>query len=1233
LIGFFIFVFIFAFRALPVKASKERWVPDQYPTIQDAIDAALDGDIINVVAKSEPYYEQIDVYKRVALIGHETPVIDGNHSGILVNIKHSDVSFSGFRMQNGDDAFLLEGVSNCTIKHNYLGSPDMHIAEGITLRDCSNIKIFNNQIPRATRGLIVYNSSNNQIEQNEMRAEQIGMVINGINSYGNTITYNKVVGKRGMEILVDAHDNIVSHNEVYGTFGGDAESLSMGARARDNVIAHNRFTYGRIYTGQSSSGNLIFHNSFRCGPGNAAGFNVWDLGFPMGGNYWISHESPDVMTGQYQNLSGSDAICDKVYELGSGNIDRYPLKGHSYMFPVRFKSVDYVINVISNSTISDFQIDPAESVLTLQANGSEGNGFCRVGIPGNLTFDPYTVYVNGVEVPYTTPYSASTIYFTYLHLTQEERARHWPMFHHDLTRSGYSTSYAPARNFTLWTYDVEIGVSSSPAVVAGKIYLGSDDTVYCLNASTGESVWNYTKPFPLGGFHSPAVVGDRVYVGAWDWNIYCLNASSGEFIWSYMTENDVNSSPAVVDGRVYIGSWDDWFYCLDASTGELVWKYKTGYDIKWSSAAVADGRVYVGSEDHKLYCLDAATGTSIWNYTTGSLGYVHSSPAVIDGKVYVGSGDNKVYCLDASTGAEIWNYTTGGDVFSSPAVADNRVYVGSDDWRVYCLNSTTGAPIWKTTTESGVHSSPAVAGNRVYVGSDDYNVYCFNALTGAPIWKYKTEGPVMSSPAIADGQLYIGSLDGIVYAFGGPTISLPAEVNGTIYNVSVVSNSFISDFMFDESLRTISFSSTGTPDTPAFFNITFPTILLRGPFTVLEDGSPIAPIETYTSTLTSLYAEYMNALHTIEVIGTTTITESPAISVDPLTIDFPQYYPIDYPALMNMTTITNIGGEPLAIYSITLILNEGDTYAIDAIHREARLGALFHTAPPFMLTSGKSAYVQVTFNPNDDRPPALMGTLQIVSNDPINGIVEVSLLGSGGIQLCTQMCTQTVPAYTTDEVGDWVVEIDEGGTITETVVFSILNILRYNINLIEYDQGLLVNGTLEHPYLLGQMALEVKSRNSTEKTSVYNIIITPYLPVVSVYHVNWDGYSFDVTILSNSTISDFAFSQPEKRINFDVTIPSNMSGFCNATIPKELLGGPYVCFLDGSPVTLVETSNSTHASLYFTYTHDGHAEITGTTAIPEFPTAIATLLLLAVLSVALLFAYRKKGERAPLFFN
>ncbi len=126
----------------------------------------------------------------------------------------------------------------------------------------------------------------------------------------------------------------------------------------------------------------------------------------------------------------------------------------------------------------------------------------------------------------------------------------WPMFHHDLSHTGYSTSTGPNTNEVLWSYTAGGHIVSSPAVVGGKLYVGSwDSKIYCLDASTGDFIWSFTT----GNFvhSSPAVADGRVYFGSEDRKIYCLNALSGDFTWSYTTGSIVISSPAVADGKVY----------------------------------------------------------------------------------------------------------------------------------------------------------------------------------------------------------------------------------------------------------------------------------------------------------------------------------------------------------------------------------------------------------------------------------------------------------------------------------------------------------------------------------------------------------------------------------------------------------------------------------------------------------------------------------------------------------
>ncbi|WP_311044666.1 serine/threonine-protein kinase [Streptomyces sp. ID38640] len=291
--------------------------------------------------------------------------------------------------------------------------------------------------------------------------------------------------------------------------------------------------------------------------------------------------------------------------------------------------------------------------------------------------------------------------------------------------------------------------------------------------------WRYTTGKAVTS--TPAVVDGVVYIGSDDKNVYALDAATGKRKWAFAADNRVRSSPAVADGGVYVGSADGSVYALDAATGNRQWTFDTGnsaFDINttWveSSPAVADKVVYVGSFDY-VSALDAATGDEKWAVRARGFGKDASgftSPAVVDGVVYVGSDDH-MHALDAATGDEKWAFVTGGSVASWPAVVDGFVYVGSN--KLFALAAATGDKKWAFhADEPLLSSSPAVVDGVVYVGSDDKNVYALDAATGKKKWVYATGDKVRSSPAVADGVVYVGSLDHNVYALDTAIEDSPA---------------------------------------------------------------------------------------------------------------------------------------------------------------------------------------------------------------------------------------------------------------------------------------------------------------------------------------------------------------------------------------------------------------------------------------------------------------------------
>lgn len=140
----------------------------------------------------------------------------------------------------------------------------------------------------------------------------------------------------------------------------------------------------------------------------------------------------------------------------------------------------------------------------------------------------------------------------------------------------------------------------------------------------------------------------------------------------------------------------------------------------------------------------------------------------------------------------------------------------------------------------------------------------------------------------------------------------------------------------------------------------------------------------------------------------------------------------------------------------------------------------------------------------------------------------------------------------------------------------------------------------------------------------YYPLITPINPIPIV----WETNIYPVTLLSNSTVSLFRFTQSEKKITFTVRGPPDTRGYCNITIPKNLLqNNPWKILLNTTNITpqSIITENQTHTTIHFTYNHSAYnMQIIGTWVIPEFPPYNALILTLTFTLITALLKRKTK---------
>jgi parallel beta-helix repeat protein len=334
-----------AFNIRPVKSENSTIiVPDDYPTIQAAINAASAGGTVFVEAGV--YNENIVVNKTIALIGENesTTIIDGS----VQITQTSNVEINGFEIQsdvtirfantvtlvgnvmNGISTYCNYGVDNITGNTIYGGIGMVESAGGIFRNNMilygisgqyyigSNTIIGNN----ITGGIAITPypwSSQQTIVGNTISG---GGIVLGEYCVNSNISNNVITNSRfGIDLSTYISSGTVFNNTIANTVYGIYLECSDNFAFECNKI--EGCTYSPI-TLQDSEGNLFYHNDFinnSYWPNTGGTYNTWDDGYPSGGNYWSNYRT------LYPNASEIDSsgIWNTSYVIDANNIDRYPL--------------------------------------------------------------------------------------------------------------------------------------------------------------------------------------------------------------------------------------------------------------------------------------------------------------------------------------------------------------------------------------------------------------------------------------------------------------------------------------------------------------------------------------------------------------------------------------------------------------------------------------------------------------------------------------------------------------------------------------------------------------------------------------------------------------------------------------------------------------------------------------------------------------------------------------------
>ena len=368
----------------------------------------------------------------------------------------------------------------------------------------------------------------------------------------------------------------------------------------------------------------------------------------------------------------------------------------------------------------------------------------------------------------------------------------WSIFQHDPAHSGYTDSEGPHTPNVIWRHQISLGTRYLIAA-DGKLFLGSDCLIYCLDENTGNILWSREMN---GSIHAIAAYDGKIFLGTFntslsnDGLIYCLNETNGSIVWSYNpseSESDKVYGLTPIDGKMYANVYmacesDAQLICLNENA-TLLWNYSLAGEDPVSLPTIEDDRAFVisyhleminetfGVTHSHLHCVNATTGKLLWKLTL-NLGYPMISEYPICAayeNIFVPLSDTKVSCVSAYDGRILWerNISHQNSQISAFAVAQGKIFVAS--YRgIDVINATNGELVWSINgTKEGIEfgwAVPLIAKNRLYLTSSyPQGMWCFNAATGQKLWNYLTSTKIigsLGSGAIVDGKLFIPLYDG-----------------------------------------------------------------------------------------------------------------------------------------------------------------------------------------------------------------------------------------------------------------------------------------------------------------------------------------------------------------------------------------------------------------------------------------------------------------------------------------
>ncbi|UCE37259.1 MAG: right-handed parallel beta-helix repeat-containing protein [Thermoplasmata archaeon] len=276
----------------------------------------------------------------------DNTIISNSRKGIYLWFSHENYFFNNSITSTEESGIYFLQSRRNIIHDNKIQNNNIH---GMYLYALSNNNIITDNIISSNKydGILVEYSSNNKIKRNDISDNLGGLnlstpPVSNLNSSYNIISDNNITNNERGIWLYSALTNAIIGNNI--SLNNDDGIRLLTSSDMNGIIGNTIFSnngYG-IYLSESSR-NSIYHNYILNNAIQAFDYTIdtnrWDIGYPLGGNFWSDFDEPsegayDDYQGSDQDILGSDGIVDNgtiggggknPYVIDSDSQDNYPL--------------------------------------------------------------------------------------------------------------------------------------------------------------------------------------------------------------------------------------------------------------------------------------------------------------------------------------------------------------------------------------------------------------------------------------------------------------------------------------------------------------------------------------------------------------------------------------------------------------------------------------------------------------------------------------------------------------------------------------------------------------------------------------------------------------------------------------------------------------------------------------------------------------------------------------------